>query len=536
MASLHAGALLARRYRLIDQIGAGGMSVIWRARDEVLDRVVAIKVLAPSLAADAKFREMVREEARAAAQLVHPHVTSVHDYGETVAPDGNVTAFVVMELLAGEELEARLTAGPLPWAEAVEICAQVAEALAAAHRLGIVHRDITPANIMMTSVGAKVLDFGIATHIGAPDEDEDGETFGTPAYVAPERLDGTPAQPATDTYSLGVLLYETLSGRVPFPATTWDDLTHALENDATPPPLLGVPNLPPVVAEVCMRCLARDPYARPTAHQVGQALRNQLLPSDPQAETMLSPTVTLPAIVGPATEPTPARPTPASQSGPASPSQSGPASPTGSAPARAGAAPQGRHSQPDDSGSADPVPDETAGSRTSGRSPARTAVLATVAIVLVTAAALIGSSLGGGPRNTPRTLPTAGGPPSDLSPSPTGGQQSPPDPTATSLPYRSAPAPAPSAASPTVTEAVDRFDRLIDDGLESGQIVDHAATDLRNYVRNLRNALLDGPVDLVSRVAELRSKVAVRANEGAINRSYAGELDAALVQLSTATT
>lgn len=184
------------------------MSVIWRARDEVLDRLVALKVLAPSLAADARFRGMVREEARAAAQLVHPHLTSVHDYGETVDPDGSITSFVVMELLSGEELELRLTEGPLPWAEAIEVGAQVAEALAAAHRLGIVHRDVTPANVMMTATGVKVLDFGIATRIGAPDEDEDGETFGTPAYVAPERLDGAPAQPSTDVYSLGVLLHE----------------------------------------------------------------------------------------------------------------------------------------------------------------------------------------------------------------------------------------------------------------------------------------------------------------------------------------
>ncbi|GAB3969994.1 serine/threonine-protein kinase [Plantactinospora veratri] len=281
MAALQAGGLLARRYRLIDRIGAGGMSVIWRARDEVLDRVVAVKVLAASLAADAKFREMVREEARAAAQLVHPHVTAVHDYGETLGPDGGITAFVVMELLTGEELKAELTAGPLPWPTAVEICAQVAEALAAAHRLGIVHRDITPANIMMTATGAKVLDFGIATQVGAPDEDEDGETFGTPAYVAPERLDGLPAQPATDTYSLGVLLHETLTGRVPFPAETWEELTRALET-GTEPTLAGVPDLPPAVADVCLRCLARDPVQRPTAAQVGELLRHQLLAADPR--------------------------------------------------------------------------------------------------------------------------------------------------------------------------------------------------------------------------------------------------------------
>nr|WP_230415202.1 serine/threonine-protein kinase [Micromonospora tarapacensis] len=268
------------------------MSVIWRAHDEVLDRVVALKVLAPSLAADARFRDMVREEARAAAQLVHPHVTSVHDYGETVAPDGRITSFVVMELLSGEELEFRLTEGPLPWPEAVAIGAQVADALAAAHRLGIVHRDITTANVMMTQVGAKVLDFGIATRIGAPDDDEDGATFGTPAYVAPERLDGAPAQPATDVYSLGVLLHETLTGRVPYPADTWDELSAALARDA-PPTVADVPGLPPAVAQICLRCLSRDPADRPTARQVATVLRDQMLPADPQASTMLAPTVTL---------------------------------------------------------------------------------------------------------------------------------------------------------------------------------------------------------------------------------------------------
>ncbi|MET8350000.1 MULTISPECIES: serine/threonine-protein kinase [unclassified Micromonospora] len=278
-AALHAGRLLARRYRLVDQIGAGGMSVIWRARDEVLDRVVALKVLAPSLAADARFRDMVREEARAAAQLVHPHVTSVHDYGETVAPDGAITSFVVMELLSGEELKLRLTEGPLPWAEAVRVGAQVADALAAAHRLGIVHRDITPANVMMTEVGVKVLDFGIATRIGAPDEDEDGGTFGTPAYVAPERLDGAPAQPATDVYSLGVLLHEALTGRVPYLADTWEQLSDALAS-GPPPTLAGLPELPPEVARVCLRSLARDPAERSTARQVATVLREHLLPTD----------------------------------------------------------------------------------------------------------------------------------------------------------------------------------------------------------------------------------------------------------------
>jgi len=305
MSTLTPGALLARRYRLIDRVGSGGMSVIWRARDEVLDRTVAVKVLAAALAADPRFRGMVRDEARAAAQLVHPHVATVHDYAETVAPDGTVTAFVVMELLTGEELEARLTEGPLPWRTAVEVCAQVAEALAAAHRLGIVHRDVTPANIMVTATGAKVLDFGIAARIGAPDDDADGETFGTPAYVAPERLDGTPAQPATDSYALGVLLHETLTGRVPVPADTWEDLTRALRAGIVPAPP-EVPGLPPSVADLCLRCLARDPAARPTAHAAAATLRAAADAPEPPAAA------DTPEPPAPRAEPAPpARPRPA---------------------------------------------------------------------------------------------------------------------------------------------------------------------------------------------------------------------------------
>ncbi|HEY8533490.1 MAG TPA: serine/threonine-protein kinase [Micromonospora sp.] len=276
--TLSPGVLLANRYRLLDQIGAGGMSVVWRAHDEVLRRIVALKVLSPSLAADDRFRAMVRDEARSAAQLVHPHITAVHDYGEQVI-DGVLVAFVVMELVIGEDVETRLSAGPLPWPEAVEICAQVADAVAAAHRMGVVHRDITPGNIMLTPLGVKVLDFGIATRVGAPDEDEDGNTFGTPAYVAPERLDGKPALPATDTYSLGVLLYEMLTGRPPYPAETWEDLNEALQKDVPPP---RVPGLPPAIADLCLRCLSRDPHQRPTAQQVATILRAEL-PTAPSA-------------------------------------------------------------------------------------------------------------------------------------------------------------------------------------------------------------------------------------------------------------
>ncbi|NJP32228.1 serine/threonine-protein kinase [Micromonospora thermarum] len=498
--ALHPGRLLSRRYRLIDQIGAGGMSVIWRARDEVLDRIVALKVLVPSLAADARFRDMVREEARAAAQLVHPHVTSVHDYGETVAPDGSITSFVVMELLAGEELELRLTEGPLPWAEAVEAGAQVADALAAAHRLGIVHRDVTPANVMMTRTGAKVLDFGIATRIGAPDEDEDGGTFGTPAYVAPERLDGAPAQPATDVYSLGVLLHEALTGRVPYPADTWEQLSAALA-EGVPPTLTDVPGLPPEVARICLRCLARDPAARPTARQVATVLRDQLLPADPQAATMLAPTLTLPALTPPSTGD--ARPEPGGEPA-APPDQKHDAGPT-MVPTAAGA--------PGGAG------------RVRGRRPRPVLI---VPVMLVVGVALATPALRQEDHPPPRSSPTTGpaGPVPSAAP-----DHTPPATHTPTSPARSA-EPTPSPDAGTLVDAANRLDDVIGAGLSDGGIRSDVGLDLRNELRNLTAAARTGADDLTERVVGLREKVAVRLREGAISQSYAEQLDAAMADLA----
>ncbi|MFI7246935.1 serine/threonine-protein kinase [Micromonospora chalcea] len=485
MATLQAGRLLARRYRLIDRIGAGGMSVIWRARDEVLDRVVAVKVLAPSLAADARFRDMVREEARSAAQLDHPHVTAVHDYGETVAPDGSITSFVVMELLAGEELEHRLTEGPLPWPAAVETGAQVAEALAAAHRLGIVHRDVTPANVMMTGTGAKVLDFGIATRVGTPDDDEDGGTFGTPAYVAPERLDGAPAQPATDVYSLGVLLFETLTGHPPYPAETWEELSAALAE--TPEPSLDdVPGLPGPVADICLRCLARDPRRRPTAHRLAAVLRDQMLPADPQAATMLAPTMTLPALP-PSPAPPPA-PTPA-------PPPPGPAA----------------------------VPPDVQATAPGRR---RVLALAAAGVAVVAAAALLVPTLTPDRPEDPRVLPTAGPvqPPSTVAPAP--------EPPVVTAPATPSSAPATGGDRPPATgqpDAAERVDGLIEAGLAEGQIREDVGVDLRNLLRNAVAASGEGEV--TAAVDRLRDKIDERRREGSITPGYARRLDAAAAEL-----
>ncbi|MEU4471643.1 serine/threonine-protein kinase [Micromonospora sp. NPDC023888] len=556
-AALHPGRLLARRYRLLDQIGAGGMSVIWRAHDEVLDRVVALKVLAPSLAADARFRGMVREEARAAAQLVHPHVTSVHDYGETVAPDGSITSFVVMELLSGEELELRLTEGPLPWAEAVQVGAQVADALAAAHRLGIVHRDITPANVMMTGSGVKVLDFGIATRIGAPDEDEDGGTFGTPAYVAPERLDGAPAQPSTDVYSLGVLLHEALTGRVPYPAETWEELSAALASGPAPT-LAELPELPPAVARICLRSLARNPADRPTARQVANTLRDQSVSADPPPTTVQVPARPLPpqpvavpadsgtAALGTAALGTAALGTAAFGTTPDGTAAFG-TTPDGTA--AFGTTPDGTAAfgttpgetaafgtTPGETAAFGTTPGETAGGETADGGTAagsrwsrRRLALLLVPVVLAVAVALIGVSLLPDRQPTRRAQPSAGPvtTPTTATPAAT-----PPEPT-------TAPPAGPRTASPTsdpgtLVEAANRVDELIAAGLNAGEIRSDVGLDLRNELRNLTAAVSSGRDELAPPVARLREKVAVRLGEGGISPEYAEQLDAAIAELGMA--
>ncbi len=470
------------------------MSVIWRARDEVLDRVVALKVLAPSLAADARFRGMVRDEARAAAQLVHPHLTSVHDYGETVDPDGSITSFVVMELLSGEELKLRLTEGPLPWTEAVQVGAQVADALAAAHRLGIVHRDITPANVMMTGTGAKVLDFGIATRIGAPDEDEDGETFGTPAYVAPERLDGAPAQPSTDVYSLGVLLHEALTGRVPYPADTWEQLSSALASGPAPT-LADLPDLPPTVAQICLRSLARNPADRPTARQVATALRDHALPAEPPTATIRVPTE-------PPPPPSPAVATPAV--------------------AKAGMATDGGAA--DGGASAAPGEPETR----AGWSRRRLVLL----LVLAVGVTLAGVALLPEQQPTRRAQPSAAPVATPSADPPAPGSSAPITPTPPTAPPSAKPTTgAPTSNPGTLAEVANRVDGLITAGLSAGEIREDVALDLRNELRNLTAAVSSGREELAPPVARLRTKVTVRVGEGGISPAYAGRLDAAIAEL-----
>ncbi|MET7960728.1 serine/threonine-protein kinase [Micromonospora zamorensis] len=259
--------LLAGRYRLLERLGSGGMSAVHRAYDEVLERDVAVKVL---VATDHNARQRIRGEAKAAARLSHPHVTSVYDFGESLV-DGAQVPFVVMEMLGGHTLEQRLAAGPLPPRAGLRVCAEVASALAAAHSQDLVHRDIKPGNVMLTPTGAKVLDFGIAAAAGDSEIDFEGRLLGTPAYLAPERLEAGEVLPACDVYALGLLLHRVLTGRLPWPAEAQTGMLRA-HTHVEPDPLPPVDGVPPEVHRLYRWCLARDPADRPPAVEAARIL------------------------------------------------------------------------------------------------------------------------------------------------------------------------------------------------------------------------------------------------------------------------
>jgi serine/threonine-protein kinase len=260
--------MLGGRYTLLDELGRGGMAVVWRARDEVLGRSVAVKLLAGRHVGDPQSRARIRDEARAAATLSHPHIAQVYDFGES-DQDGRLVPYVVMELVQGITLQQRMRAGRLPAGLIFRIGGQVAAALAAAHADGLVHRDIKPGNVMVTAEHAKVVDFGLAA-VAGPADPEDA-LMGTPAYLAPERLTGGPVVPASDVYALGVLMYRLLTGESPW---TVDSTTQMLSAHVyvEPTPLPRADGVPPQVTELVNACLRKGPAERPTAAQVAATL------------------------------------------------------------------------------------------------------------------------------------------------------------------------------------------------------------------------------------------------------------------------
>jgi eukaryotic-like serine/threonine-protein kinase len=271
------GRCLGGRYRVGALLAAGGMGEVWAARDLLLDRPVAVKVLGGALAGDGRAAERLRREARAAGRLDHPNIARVLDLGEQ---DGR--PYLVMELLEGESLAARIDrAGPMAPAEAARVVAAVADALQAAHAAGVVHRDVKPGNVFLTSAGeVKVLDFGIAAAAGQTDLTT-GDLLGTAAYLAPERALGRPATPAADLYSLGVVLYELLAGRRPFQGGSDVELAMAQVNARPAPLALVAPAMPPALAAACEHALAKDPAARPPSAAAFARLLRSPAPAGP---------------------------------------------------------------------------------------------------------------------------------------------------------------------------------------------------------------------------------------------------------------
>jgi serine/threonine-protein kinase len=263
------GHLLDGRYLLIDTIGHGGMSTVWRARDERLGRIAAVKILTGGRLAAA---DRLRTEAQSLARLHHPHIADVYDFGTGKTP------YLVMEYIDAVTLSQALAGGKrLPWVEAASIAAQVASALAAAHRRGIVHRDVSGSNVLLTAEGVKLIDFGICASQGNPEADRGELVVGTPAYLAPERIDGQPVQQESDVYALGVALFRMLSGYMPFEAQDAERLIRA-HREQPPPPLPPVPGMPVIVGDLCRACLAKDPAERPTATYVSGSLFDLLGP------------------------------------------------------------------------------------------------------------------------------------------------------------------------------------------------------------------------------------------------------------------
>jgi serine/threonine protein kinase/Tol biopolymer transport system component len=248
-------------YQVLEILGGGGMGVVYKALDARLARTAALKFLPPELTRDPGSKERFVQEARAASGLDHPNLCTILELGE--GPDGRL--YLAMPCYDGETLRRRIERGPLPVLEAIDIGEQIARGLSKAHRHGIVHRDIKPANVIVTADGVvKILDFGLAKLAGSAALSRTGPSAGTPAYMSPEQARGGDVDPRTDLWSLGVILYEMLAGRRPFRGEREHAVIFSILNER-PEPLSALrPEIPPELARLVDRLLAKDPEERPS--------------------------------------------------------------------------------------------------------------------------------------------------------------------------------------------------------------------------------------------------------------------------------
>jgi serine/threonine protein kinase/tetratricopeptide (TPR) repeat protein len=267
-------------YRILAKVGEGGMGVVYKAEDSRLQRIVALKVIR-ELDADASQQQRFWQEARAAAQVAHPNACRIYDVTEE-----QKRLVLVMEFIEGESLARRIQRGPLPAQEAAQVVLAILSALEAFHKIGIVHRDLKPENIVLSDGGTKLLDFGISKHVSLPsaletlvtlpDQTSVGVFLGTPRYASPEQFRGQAVDARSDLFSVGVILFEMLTGQSPFPGNSFGEIAHAVLQ-GSPPALSGSPAIA-AMGRIVHRALAREPHDRySTAEAMAADLRATLL-------------------------------------------------------------------------------------------------------------------------------------------------------------------------------------------------------------------------------------------------------------------
>ncbi len=265
--------LLNGRYELLDRVGSGGMSVVYKAKDRSLGRIVAVKVMHESFTSDEGFLKRFQQEGHAAANLAHPNIVTVHDIGQ----DG-YKHYIVMEYVEGQTLKEIVRSqkeSPMPMSRALDLIIQVCNGIGYAHRANLVHCDVKPQNVIVTvDEQVKVADFGIARAMsGATQQQKVSQVWGTPQYFAPEQAAGDAPTPASDVYAIGVMLFEMLTGRLPFAAESHTAM--ALKHLHTPPPIVTEfnPAIPSQLAHIVNKLLAKEPAGRyRTAGQLGRIL------------------------------------------------------------------------------------------------------------------------------------------------------------------------------------------------------------------------------------------------------------------------
>jgi serine/threonine-protein kinase len=279
------GRVIAGRYRLEARIGEGGMGVVYRARHVLIDRVVAVKLIRPDLRGETHLRAWMLREARAANRVDHAHIIDIHDIGETEESE----LYLVMEYLVGTSLSSELARGGMPLARSVDVLEQMCAALARAHDLGVVHRDLKSDNILLTTRGGrkdfvKILDFGLAHLAMDPRLAPKGAVFGTPEYMSPEQARGEEATAQSDLYALGVLLFEMLTGQLPFRSDDRETLLEMQRTAVAPRPRSIKPDVLPAAESIVIRLLEKDRRKRfQDAHHLHEELKSlqRSLPSTP---------------------------------------------------------------------------------------------------------------------------------------------------------------------------------------------------------------------------------------------------------------